>query len=378
LTNPQQLWSYPAFISLVCALIWSPKGLSIEVADLYQASVTISNQSREARNTSQKDAFRKVLVKVSGTYQVLDNPEVKKAIRKAGQYLREFEFIRNDENQMRLEAKFDQVKINRLLRSESLPIWGKRRPSILLWMAVEDPDTAIRNVISKESYSHLMARIQKASDDRGLPIVFPLYDIEDNQKVSVSDVWGHFYQHIVQFSRRYKSDATVISRFWHEVDTQETDTIEPNVHVPQALEDKNWKLEWRLYETDALVEIKTITGNLNQVLDQLVHTMADRYATQYAVDSSSLDSGNRIILTVSNVGDIQNLIEAEKLLLSFSAVSDVLLKTVNDEIAEFEILLLGESLDLLQGLELEQHFKKIFDPLADTDESQPLEFRWIP
>ncbi|NQZ08103.1 MAG: DUF2066 domain-containing protein [Algicola sp.] len=340
---------------------------AIEVPDLYQASAVVTSQSPQARKISQRAAFKKVLVKVSGNNSVLDHPQIKRAISKAADYVRQFQFGRNEDNEQLLLATFDEAKINKLLRRESLPIWGKRRPSILLWMVGEDSDCAVRRVVSKESYGHLRSQIVKVSKDRGLPVLFPLYDLEDNQKVSVSDVWGHFYEHIKTFSLRYKTDSIVLSRFWYEADPDD----------PEGNNDKNWKLEWRLFESDALVELKLIEGDLNQVLDQLVNNMADRYAAEYAVKVSNLDNAPRMIMTIRNVARVESLIEAEKLLLSFSAVADVLLKTVNNDVAEFEILLVGESLDLLQGMDLEQRFEKIFDALADL-EQQPIEYRWVP
>ena len=361
---------------------------AIEVPDLYEATVRVSDQSRQARRTAQKEAFKKVLIKVSGNDDVLKNPAVKNAIRKAGEYLRQFEFVRDDQNESALQAFFDEGKISRLLRQESLPIWGKRRPSILLWMVGEDPNNAARQVVSKESYAQLMTQITSVSKQRGLLIIFPLYDIEDNQKVSVSDVWGHFYSHISQFSYRYQTDSIIISRLWYETDDQEQQQSEPLTTIDTSIDDQipdetvinkgQWRLEWRLYESDKQVDVNTISGRLDDVVEQLVHNMADRYASAYAVDSSKLENSTQIVLTVKGVAQIGDLIAAEKLLLSFSAVADVMLKTVNNDVAEFEIMLLGESLDLLQGMDLEQHFEKIYDPLAQVNEDLPLEYRWIP
>lgn len=358
---------------IILCLLMSPQVSAIEVDDLYQASVSITDQSRQSRRSAQRDAFKKVLVKVSGNVSILSNPVVKKAISKADDYLRQFQFNRDEFDELFLLANFDEAKINRLLRQESLPIWGKRRPSILLWMAGENEKTAVRQVISKESYADLMVKIQKVSKDRGVPILFPLYDIEDNKKVSVSDVWGHFYQHIQTFSTRYNTDAIVISRFWYEPEQADPQTNGEAVDI-----DSGWKLQRRLYEADELVDVKTITGALDTIVEQLVHSMADRYAKEYAVSSSNLENAPRMVLTIRNVSEIANLIEAEKLLMSFSAVADVLLKTVNNDMAEFEIRLVGESLDLIQGMDLEAKFEKIYDPLADKSEIQPIEYRWVP
>ncbi|MFT4929094.1 MAG: hypothetical protein ACI8WB_005224 [Phenylobacterium sp.] len=356
---------------------------AIELPDLYQASVTVVDQTRDARVKAQREVFAKVLVKVSGNSDVLKNPAVKTAVRRASQYLNQFEFSRDSDNVPQIEASFDEGKVNRLLRQQSLPIWGKRRPSILLWMAGEDQQSGARGVISRESNPQLLSQIEQLSKDRGLPIIFPLYDLEDNKEVSASDVWGYFFAHINQYSLRYNSDAMVISRFWHQPPTEDTEAtpdVAPAVNdSADTIKDNNWHLQWRLYEKEELVEIKTISGELTKLMDTLVQTTADRYAAAYAVDSKNLGAdATRIVLTVRNVGQIADLIHAEQLLTSFSAVSDVLLKSINNDVAEFEIVLLGELLDLMQGLDLEERFQRIYDPLADKNSDQLDQFRWTP
>lgn len=352
-----------------------------EVEDLYQSSVNVANQSKQARNTAQKEALKNVFVKVSGKYSVLDNEEIQKAVLNASSYVRRFQFTRDDDNQLMLLVDFDEAKINKLLRNEALPIWGKRRPSILLWLAGEDPQTGRRQVVSNQSYSEYAQQIRKLSEQRGLPLVVPLYDIVDNQKVMVSDVWGYFYSHIAKFSLRYNTDAIVIARFKQDkadpIDELTQTLAQPPEPATEHNKQMSWQLQWRLFEANDVAQTGQETGQVSELLVSLVNNLADRYAKEYAVDSSKVEGGSRIVLTVTNVGDIESLINAEELLMSFSAVSDVLLKSVKQDTAEFEILLLGESLDLLQGLELEKRFEKIFDPL-ENPQNQPLAFRWKP
>ena len=327
-----------------------------------------------------------MFVKISGQDSVLENSEVKKAIRGASQYVRKFEFNRNEDGNLMLQTDFDEAKLNKLLRQEALPIWGKRRPAILLWMAGEDAQTMVRHVISRESYNHLRNQVLAISKERGLPIIFPLYDLQDNQSVSVSDVWGYFYHHIAQFSNRYDADAIVIARFRHapkeRLDSAGTESAEDVVNSEDKLhaneQDTNWNLQWRLYENDSLVKVNSIDGHLTDVLEQLVHTMADDYASQYAVDSANLANASSITLTVHGVGDIKHLMAAEQLLTSFSAVADVTLENLRAEVAKFKVTLVGEPLDLVQGMALEQHFEEIFDPLNDDRSKINTDFRWVP
>lgn len=372
-------------VLLLCNLIFMPISNAIEVNDLYISSIAVENQSRQARIKAQKQALSNILVRISGQHSVLDNLAVKKAIRGAAQYVRKFEFNRDVDGNLMLVTDFDEGKLNKLLRQEALPIWGKRRPAILLWMAGEDAHTLVRHVISRESYNHLRQQVLAVSKERGLPVIFPLYDLQDNQSVSVSDVWGYFYDHIAQFSGRYNADAIVIARFRHVVKDAPTNQSHSNESINDNRQthhtneqDQNWNIEWRLYEGDSLVKVDSLDGHLTDVLEQLVHNMADSYASQYAVDSANLVNASSITVTVHGVGDIKHLIAAEQLLTSFSAAADVTLHHLQAEVAKFEVTLVGEPLDLVQGMALEQHFEEIFDPLNDDRNKINTDFRWVP
>ena len=376
------------FLSAVILCSIAPYSRAIEVTDLYQAKVDIADQTRQSRNAAQKAAFAKVLVKVSGNEAVLENGAVKSAIRKASSYVRKFEFLRDEDDEQLIEVKFDEGKINRLLRQEQLPIWGKRRPAVLLWMAGEDAETLSRHIVTDKSYSHLLKQMQQISQNRGLPLFFPAYQAPAEQseqpQVTVSDVWGYFYQHIAQHSENYEHDVILIARFYHSdeeeqpTDEQTIESTEQDLASQANMEDANWVLEWRIFEPDKKIEVNSDRGHLSELLSNLVEQLADKYAQEYAVNSSNLADAERMVLTVRNVSKIEHLISAEKLLMSFSAVADVMLKRLNNDVAEFEITLVGKPLDLIQGLELEDRFEQIFDPFSNDGKQQATEFKWVP
>ncbi len=52
--------------------------------------------------------------------------------------------------------------------------------------------------------------IVAAADERGLPIAWPLLDLQDRDAVTFIDVWGGFEDRIVAASARYRADAVLI------------------------------------------------------------------------------------------------------------------------------------------------------------------------
>jgi uncharacterized protein len=65
--------------------------------------------------------------------------------------------------------------------------------------------------------------IVAAADERGVPIAWPLLDLQDLGAVTFTDVWGGFEEEIVAASARYRADAVLIGKvrpgtFGNEVD----------------------------------------------------------------------------------------------------------------------------------------------------------------
>jgi hypothetical protein len=54
--------------------------------------------------------------------------------------------------------------------------------------------------------------IAAAADERGLPIAWPLLDLQDMGAVTFLDVWGGFEDGILAASARYRADAVLIGR----------------------------------------------------------------------------------------------------------------------------------------------------------------------
>lgn len=377
-----RLWSIHLlpFLTLIILLIWSNALPAFEVQGLYQGSVAVPDQSRKSRSMAQQQTLAKVLIKVTGRTQTLEHPAIKTALRQAGRYLRRFQFDRDEQGQWLYVADFDESKLNQLLRQQGLPIWGKRRPKILLWIAGEQRQNLSRYVIHDENYPEIRQQILTISQERGLPILLPNAEQIAESAVSVSDVWGYFGHYLYQQSTVYQQDQMVIARFrQHSGDDDPyfvQEKLPINLQQSQLLADQ-WRLQWRLYKQDQYIQMNHLDGTLEQVIDQLVHGIADHYAQQYAVSAANLANAPTMFLTVHGVGELPQLIAAERLLASFSAVAMVNLHAMQSDKAIFNITLVGESLDLLRGLALERQFTAMEDPL-NPDDNLNTEFRWVP
>ena len=167
---------------LLLLIFISISAYSVEVENLYRAKVDVSSQSANARKQAIKRAFQSVIVKVSGQKNVIEQDVFKQAVNQYSQYLVQYAYER-DSRGLRLVARFDEEKVNQLFLNSNNALWGNLRPQVVIWFAEEQGFE--RALISESHLSKLPETINRFSENRGLPLVLPLVDIEDTEKVDL-------------------------------------------------------------------------------------------------------------------------------------------------------------------------------------------------
>lgn len=321
----------------------SSKTEAVEVKDLYWADVVVEGQSRTQRLAAYNNGLIQVLQKISGQEQVGEHELVKKASRSITDYVLQFSFHQN-EQELRLRAEYEADKVNRLLRSMELPLWGSRRPKTLLWGVWEQGIN--RRLIADEN-SALTQSIKQAADAKGLPLVLPLGDLQDMSEISLSDVWGRFSQPVAQASRRYKSDNFVMVRAYT---------------VRSESQQEAWKFQWRLVEEGMGYDGEAQAETIEQGIDKVLNALVDRYVSQQAVDLEA--QSQQLTITVVNCSKLQQTLAVEHYLKSLALVDSVYLSRVYQGKAEFLLTFSGSRKSLERVLGLDSKLEKIFDPLA--------------
>src|SRR5690349_11334235 len=103
-----------------------------KISSLYQATLPVATQSAEERTDAIQKGLRQVLIKVTGTKQVLNNIRIKNSLAKAERFVQEFGYTQMSQQPgYRLDLQFDSENINQLLQNASAPIWDAHRPLVL-------------------------------------------------------------------------------------------------------------------------------------------------------------------------------------------------------------------------------------------------------
>jgi len=302
------------WITLVAALLTLPLQLQADVVnDLYLAEVPVASQDREEREEAVRAGLSQVLVRVTGSNQVLTSPAIETALTQPTRYVQRFRYQKQEvagQTQLRLWVRFDESVITRLLHDNQMPVWGRTRPATLVWLVVDDRRT--RTLISNDSKAD-QARgiIEEQARLRGLPLRLPLYDLADRTNLSVTDVWGNFEEAILQASSRYQTEAVLVGR----------------VYRASA---NSWSGRWTLYSEGRQQNWQTSGESLEVALLPGISQTTEILAQRYAQVESVLTS-DQLRVKVQGVNGLPDYQRVVRYLDSLDAITQVQPQTVSED-----------------------------------------------
>lgn len=295
-------------ILLLMLTFWSGFSMAVMVSDLYAVDVTVADQTAESREAGMAAALQQVLVKVSGKQTVLDNPAIQKQLAHADRLVKRYRYARDDvDDSVRLQVIFADDLIDRLLRNAGEPIWGKSRPLLLSWQAVEDDSQ--RQFVNQSSgtWSILFERVMQ---ERGLPVLWPTQDLADELVLPLEKLWGLFKQDIQTASGRYQADAVVAGRL-------------------SPATEQGWNYRGVLFHQQTTVALSAKAEEAEDVLRLIADQVAGYFAAQYAVATNVVAQPQGFQLQVTGIENFASYHELLTYLNSKVAINNVSLLNVD-------------------------------------------------
>src|SRR5476649_2380845 len=133
---------------------------AVEV-QLYQVELPTQAQTGNFdQKTLLKEALKTVLVRISGSSQFLNVPEVTNALANVDGYVKQFSYHQRSALEKTIKVIFNENRVNALLNSVKQSPWNKNRPLTLVWLSVADREPS------------LASNMEKILNQRGIPCVF--------------------------------------------------------------------------------------------------------------------------------------------------------------------------------------------------------------
>jgi hypothetical protein len=360
-------------ICLVCSLLLTAFAAHAElVRNLYTQSVLVPNQSEESRREASEEALKKVLLRVSGTPDVLDSPELMGLLSRAESYLESFHYESSDElidymgqevKASKLVLRFSGSTLDTFLRQVRLPVWPANRPSILVWL-VKDAGVE-KQMVTPEMNDPVAGQLLQVAADLGLPVTQPLFDLQDQMATNAADFWRLDRRAVHAASLRYPVDAILVGRY------SQTST---------GLWLATWSLEHKnaqnIFDSQAVEPQALLNGGLQQVATYL--------SGLYGVVASEMPN-NALLLELSGVVSFADYINALAYLNELAVVSHVAPHSIAGDTMRLQLFVEGGRSVLLDTLELDRRLQRVGMPVADIAAvsvyppgsiENPLKFIW--
>lgn len=333
---------------------------AVEVPDLHEAEVPVSSQAAAERERALGLALREVFSKVSGRREVGSNPVLAAALGTPGRFVQQYRYrvvaaaeaSSPAQEALRLWARFDADLVDGLVRDAGLPVWGRSRPALLVWLSL---DTGGRRewVAADHDAGHLESMRESAAR-RGIPVVAPLLDLEDRAAVNAAEIRAGLFGSLRAASARYGSEAVLVGR----------------LRSPGA---PLWEAQWTFLLDEVEQHWTTRSDRPELLLKGGVHGAADLLAARYASLADRQATG-RIDLVVTGVRTLEGYARALRYLSSLDEVERVEVDTVGSGEVRFRVEARGGRSAIRQIVA----FGATLSPEGYADQGGALQMRLLP
>lgn len=302
-----------------CVFIWVALSLMAtavqadQVVELYRADALVKSQSQAQREAAAKHALERVLIRVSGNTAAAESPQARQALARAQDYVYEYSYASTDETlegpdgepipASRLHLKFSPASIEQLLRATGLSFWPANRPTLLVWVVVNSAD-GLEVVRDEQVWQALRERAEL----RGLPLMAPLFDLEDHLAMPAESLWRMDESAIRNASERYRADAILTVRY-------------------SALSDGSLRGNWQLLHSEGDLGFDGAGATAEELLSGAIDSVADRFAGLYGISPSESGAAS-IAMLIDNVHSFGDYKKAERYLASLALVRRVQLHSI--------------------------------------------------
>jgi hypothetical protein len=361
---------------LTLPLISWEHSAALQVSGLYSQQIPVTNDGEAERNRAFREAFAAVVVKVSGDPRWLENLAIERAIAQAQNYVEATSYISesiqlpledntlpldSDEEQFYtaeqriISVNFAAALINELLADAGIPVWDDNRPSVLVWMVLQN-SAGDREFLTVGSNPEIVKVMQDFAAARGLPIIFPVLDFEDRRSLSENIAWNLDEAAISSASERYGADSILAGRL-HFTASGELVGL--------------WQFRFQ-EETDVF---DGFDSELKSYLYDPLNRITTQLAGYFAILPESID-GDTVRLRIDGIKNLNDYSSLLNYVENLGLVATVTTAEVDGERIELQLSLVGDTRQLYEQIALDRDLLPIYNTVEDSSFATLLHYRW--
>ncbi len=319
---------------------------AVEVKGLYEVEVMAKSRSDEDRNKAIQEALAIVLGRVVAADKVTDVPVVKTAIAGASHYVRQFQYAmsagkwQRDERARLMRVLFDEQQLMELLRSGNVGIWSEIRPETLVWLVVEQGNQ--RRFYDAVIMPEIENALTRAAKLKGLPTIFPMLDLDEQRRISVSEVLSNDSVTLLAASERYDVVSILAGRI--------------------VAKGNCWEAEWALHFDEKIEQWANRCTTLNGATLSGMQGVYDVLSKYYGVKPDIAETGF-LTLKIKGIKTMTDMVKVTEYLASLAEVKSVNWVSVQNGYNNYKIQYEGSESTLAEQLAA----TSLLTPVAGTE-----------
>jgi uncharacterized protein len=350
---------------------------ALPVNGVYSHEIQVINQSDGERRRAIREALAAVIVKVTGSSRWLENSAIRQALNSSEGFVEETRYrsetvsivtprlelpvnpaqitlpLPSSSQVSYININFSRNLIDRLLTDAAIPVWDSNRPSVMVWMVVQN-DIGERNILSQDANPEIVALMQQFARERGIPLLFPLLDFEDRQNLNQDGLWALDTQAIIRASVRYGADSILAGR----------------LHLANSGELVGL---WQFLFRDQEQVFDSFDTDLKNYIYAPLDRVTNQLASHFAIVKST-SGQQKVRLRVDGIRNLAAYADLLFYLQGLGLVDSVFTSTLDGESLELELTLLGTQQQLYDLLDLARDLSAV-DARPGEVESK-LQYRW--
>lgn len=339
------------FSWIVMMLLLPLTATAVMVDQLGQVTLKVADSSKRERQQAVQDGLAEVVVRLSGQQQVLVEAAIADLLQKAERYLLQYQYMDGEvdpgtkKKQKLLSLTFDEKAVTRYLKRAGLPVWGANRAAVMVWWVVEEDGE--REIVTSDSEHPALDGLKLEAKRRGVPLVFPIMDLQDSQNVSEGDVWGFFLDKIRFASKRYGTDNLLVGK-----------TVQ--------LDLDKFKSSWIISVAEGEDWHDSVADAASEQWMGAIDNMADTLAKKYSVVMlAEPDAGFKI--RVNHIQSLNDYVNVQSYLSQLTPVRKATLESVQGDSLILQLVLNGDLQQFKEVLALDNKLLSAGEGTANVE-----------
>lgn len=322
------------------------------VRDLYAAQVPVADQSARALAAASREALAEVLVKVSGSEDILGREIIVAALADARDHVQQYAYVpgAGPRGEIAARFEFDGTYVTQLVTSAGAPLWTANRPLVLLWLVVQDEGG--RYFVNPDSAPEQAAQLLAEFARRGVPVQFPLYDLADARALAVDEAWHLSSAGLRGASARYAVHNIMAGRM-------------------VLLSSGSAIGDWSYLHDGERIDRSVSTPDMATFIREGVSIVAREMVARYAVAPSG-EGIEGLTMTVSGVSSYADYAAIVTWLEGLELIDHANVEQIRGDLVSLRLLAQTDAVQLATIIELNRHLV----PLPSAAADRPLNYRW--